>query len=238
MTSALEALLEVQRHDTRLDQLRHLMVELPARIERDRAVAAVATIDSAIVAEEGVQADLAREQRRLEDEISSIGDKRGQVETKLYSGSVTNARELQDLQEDGESLARRIRSLEDDELVIMEKLEPVEAKLTGLRADREEAARVLDGAELQLTAAEAEIGVEVESETSARATAAVGIAGDLLSEYEKLRRNNGGIGVARLIGSQCGGCHLSLSAMEAARIRKLPAGSVVHCEECGRLLVA
>ena len=55
--------------------------------------------------------------------------------------------------------------------------------------------------------------------------------------YDKLRGGMGGIAIARMIGGQCGGCHLGLSAMEVARLRKLPDGEIAHCEECGRILV-
>ena len=64
-----------------------------------------------------------------------------------------------------------------------------------------------------------------------------GVDSTLLSEYESLRAARGGVGVARLSGTQCGGCHLALSAVEVSRIRKLADGEVTHCEECGRLLV-
>jgi hypothetical protein len=56
-------------------------------------------------------------------------------------------------------------------------------------------------------------------------------------EYEALRRAPGGIGVARLVGSTCSGCNLTLSNVEVNRIRKAPPEQVDYCEECGRLLV-
>jgi uncharacterized protein len=52
-----------------------------------------------------------------------------------------------------------------------------------------------------------------------------------------LRHDLGGIAVARLVGTNCGGCHLTLSAVELDRIRHEPGDAVVICEECGRLLV-
>ena len=237
MKSALEALLEVQGHDTRLAQLRHRLADLPERNERDRLASVSNEVVAAITAEEAVKADLGREQRRLEDEITLMTEKRTQVEAKLYDGSVTNARELQDLQEDSEAQLRRIRSLEDDQLVIMEKLEPVEARLASLGSELTEVETGLARAEESLTVVEAELAVEVDAETEARRTAEQRVEPDLLAEYERIRRHAGGVGVARLTGSQCGGCHLGLSAMEVARIRKLPPDSIVHCEECGRLLV-
>ena len=69
------------------------------------------------------------------------------------------------------------------------------------------------------------------------AAAADGVDAELLATYEGLRGELGGIAVARLVGSVCGGCHLGLSAVEVDRIKKQPPDALVRCDECGRLLV-
>lgn len=237
MSSSFDALLEIQAHDTRLDQLRHQIDALPARVARDAAAVSVASLDAAIAAAQGERADLARHQKRLDDEIESIGAKCSHEEATLYGGTVTNARALQDLQEEIEALKRRITVLEDQDLEIMEQLEPIDARLAELSADRTERATELDTAEAALTAAEAELAVALDAEQSARAARMGEVDAALLAEYETLRAGRGGIGVAKLAGAQCGGCHLGLSAVEVARIRKLGPGEITHCEECGRLLV-
>jgi predicted nucleic acid-binding Zn-ribbon protein len=235
--AALEALLDVQAHDTRLDQIHHHLAALPAREERDAAAAALAAVEAQVAAHDEQRDSLARDQARLDDEVASLEDKRKGYDTKLYSGTVSNPRELQDLQEEIEALGRRISVLEDRELSIMEQVEPIEAALTELRATMEQRRIVLAAAEDLLTASQAELAVELESETKVREEAASVVPDDLLASYTKLRSGLGGVAVARLVGNQCGGCHLTLSAMEAARMRKLDAGEVAHCEECGRILV-
>jgi uncharacterized protein len=233
----LEALLGVQDQDTKLDQIRHKLAHLPARAERDAAAEALATLEEQIQAR-GEQRDaLARDQKKLDDEVSLLEEKRKSFDAKLYSGSVTNPRELQDLQEEIEALGRRISVLEDRELEIMEQVEPLEEELSALATTAQQRRTVLDDAQARLEAAEAELTKAFDDEASRRDAAAEAVPADLLATYDRLRSGLGGIGVARLVGNQCGGCHLTLSAMEAARMRKLPAGEVAHCEECGRILV-
>ncbi len=237
MTDAFDTLLDVQAHDTRIDQILRRMEVLPAREERDAAKTALADLD-VIIAEEAARRDeLARAMRKLEDEISSIGAKRLEVEGRLYGGTVTNARELQDLQEESEALGRRITHLEDQNLVLMEQHEPVEQALSEHAATRGQRESVLADVELRLTAAEAELAVELDTERTARDGVAASVPDDLMAEYTSIRGGRGGIGVARLVGNQCGGCHLTLSAMEVSTLRK-HSDQVMHCEECGRLLVA
>ena len=235
--AALLALLEVQAHDTRLDQLHHLHETLPARQERDGASRSLSETEVALQARTSARDELARQQKRVDDEVESLKEKRAGFDTKLYSGTVTNPRELQDLQEEIESLGRRISVLEDEEIAIMEQVEPVEAEVAELDRTLVEQRAALDAAEAHLIVAEAEVLADLEAEQALRATAIVPVPQELLAEYEKLRGGRGGVGVARLTGTQCGGCHLTLSAMEAARMRKLPDGEVAHCEECGRILV-
>jgi predicted nucleic acid-binding Zn-ribbon protein len=229
-------LLEVQAHDTRIDQIHHQIANLGARAERDAARDALAATEAAIESEQAARDDLGRQQRRLDDEIDTVSTKRAGVEATLYSGSVTNARELQDLQEESEALGRRVRQLEDQDLEIMEQIEPIDARLVELAATRQQRQLVLEDAEVRLTAAGAELDVALDAERQARAAVADRVPADLLDEYDKLRAGSGGVGVARLVGSQCGGCHLTLSAVEVAALRRQP-DVASHCEECGRLLV-
>jgi hypothetical protein len=237
VTHPLDVLLEVQAHDTRLDQLRHQLVALAARAERDAAVASLAEIEALVAADQATRDALGRDQKRLEDDIATVADKRDHVNTTLYSGSVTNARELQDLSDELDALKRRITQLEDQEIEIMEQLEPVDARLAEELATAEQRRAALADAELRLTAAEAELQVAVSAEEAARSVTAEPVDPDLMAEYTLLRKGLGGVAVARLIGSQCGGCHLTLSAVEANRLRRLPETEIAHCEECGRLLV-
>lgn len=233
----LQDLLVVQGHDTHLDQIRHQMAALPARAERDAVVAQLAATEADHGAQSAVGDDLGRDQKRLDDEIESLSAKRAGYDQRLYGGTVTNPRELQDLQEEIAALGRRITILEDRELEVMEQIEPVDARLSTLSAAVDTQRTALRGAEERLTAAEAELAVALDDATSQRSAAAAAIPADVLAGYDKLRGGLGGIAVAPLVGNQCGGCHLTLSAMEASRLRKLPSDEVAHCEECGRILV-
>ena len=237
MSASFDDLLEIQAHDTKLDQLRRQLDALPERLHRDSLGSALTATATAIEEQRAARTLLARDQKRLDDEIETINVRRKHEEATLYGGSVTNARALQDLQEELEALGRRVTVLEDKDLEIMEQIEPIDARLGELETEHGTLAADLASAEQALTVAEAELAVQVEAEKKAREALAADFDATLLGEYESLRAGRGGIGVARLVGSQCGGCHLGLSAVEVARVRKLGSGEITHCEECGRLLV-
>jgi uncharacterized protein len=232
-----ESLLTVQQHDTHADQLAHRIATLPARDALAQLVAQAEAVDGRLATTDARRGELSRSQQRLEDEIASLGERANQAEKQLYSGAVTNPRELQALQDDVASIRRRIGQLEDEELEVMELTEPVDAERAELAGERErldaERARI----EAELAETESELQAELAAVRAEREVAAGDVADDLWAEYDTLRAQRGGVAIARLVGSTCQGCHLGLSAVEVDRIRKLGTDEAVHCEECGRLLV-
>jgi predicted nucleic acid-binding Zn-ribbon protein len=124
-----EQLLEVQALDLSLQQLTHRRANLAERA----ALEVNASQRSGVEAQRGevdvTHRELVRRQHLLEDEINGVRGRAETHEATLYSGSVNNPRELPALPEDIESLRRRQRVLEDEDLEIMEELEPVVAQL-------------------------------------------------------------------------------------------------------------
>jgi len=232
-----DTLLAVQEHDTHIDQLVHRNQHLPARASLAGLQTQLAGIDGQIATVDGRLSELGRSQQRLEDEIASMRERAGQADKQLYSGSTNNPRELQALQEDIESIQRRINKLEDDELDIMEATEPVDAERQKLTKKREQLDGVAEKLLAELAEAEAAIESELVEVRALRSAAAGEVSDELLTEYERMRKGLGGVAIARLVGTTCQGCHLGLSAVEVDRIRKLSLDDRVTCEECGRLLV-
>lgn len=229
-------LLSVQEHDTHIDQAVHRRIALPARSELDQAMQRLLAIEKEAAEVEARRHDLSRDQQRLEDEISKLTDKATQHDKALYSGSVTNPRELQAMQDEIAALKRRIGQLEDQDLELMEQIEPLDADLARLAAESD----AVDASAIALRASIAEDEVTIDGDLdrlrTERSAEAMQIDPDLILEYETLRTQGGGIGIARLVGGSCGGCHLGLSAVEVDRIKKLAPDEPAHCEECGRLL--
>lgn len=233
---SLDALLQVQAHDSAIDRLRHRRENLPE-------FAALADCDeesthlNAARAQVQEQRDhLRRDQKRLEDEVALIEERHKSEQGRLYSGSVTAHKDLQAIQAELEVLASRQSDLEDQVLEVMEATEPIAAQLVDLDAkladveDRQ--VRIQD----EIAQAQAGIDAEIAAEAKARESEATDIDQDLMGDYDRTRAQCGGIGVSRLVNKTCEGCHLQLAAVELDRIRKEPPDARIHCE-CGRILV-
>jgi len=229
-------LLDVQALDTTLDQLGHRAANLPERAVLDAVGAQLAQLHAEVAGVEDERRALVKAQTRLEDEIASVEAKIASADRQLYGGS-SDIKELQALQDEIASLKRRVSALEDEELELLEKLEPVDERLAGFAARQAE----LDAQATTATTAVAEVEADIDrqrADVGARREALVaGIDPGALAEYEAVRGRLGGVAVARLEHGSCGACHMKLSAVEHDRILHLPPDEPVRCEDCGRFLV-
>jgi predicted nucleic acid-binding Zn-ribbon protein len=235
--SALELLIAVQDRDAALDRLRHRRATLPERAALAQAEATGAGV-RARLAELAVPRDeLAREQRKHEDEAQSLAEQATAVEKRMYSGEISSPRELQAMQADVEQLRRHQATVEERALEAMEQLEPLLAETAELESELARSEAGADEARAALAAAEAVVDGEIGAEHAARDAAATAV-GDpaLVSDYER-RRSQGGAGAARLVGNTCQSCHLTIPATEVDRIRKAASGTVAYCDNCGAILV-
>jgi predicted nucleic acid-binding Zn-ribbon protein len=233
----LERLLAVQEEDTAVDQLQHRRDHLPERDAVDQHATVVAGARAEQAERTVRQGELSTSLERLQGEVTSLEARIAEVHRTLHSGAVTVPRELQALQHEEESLKRRQDHLETEELELMEELDPLNEELQGLDARLEELAAEAERLDEALLEAEVRIEEELTQVTARRAAAVAEVDAELLGTYEDLRGRLGGIAVARLVGSVCGGCHLGLPAAEVDRIKKQPPDALVRCDECGRLLV-
>jgi predicted nucleic acid-binding Zn-ribbon protein len=235
--SPLDQLLEVQEHDTTADQLRHRRSTLEERtnLQECREMLAATEVDLGDATEE--RSEIADDIKHVEQEVASLERRVTEVDHLLHSGAVAAPRELKALQDEISSLQRRQRMLEDGELDLMERAEPLDKtieELSGRKTQLEERAGELEN---ELAAAEITVNDEIAEVEQRRADLAAELPDDMLATYDRLRSQLAGVAVAKLSGGTCGGCFLSLSAVEIDRIKKQPADAVINCEECGRILV-
>ena len=230
------ALLDVADLDSRANQLRHQRRSLPElaeinSLEVERTGLTDQVRDARIVVD-----DLTVEQAKADREVEAVRTRRERDRTRMDTGQITNPKDLERMQHELVSLERRIGTLEDAELEVMEALEEAQQRLSGLGIRAED----IDARLGELVSArdekQAAIDASLAEVEAARGPALEGIPADLLALYERLREQKG-VGAALLRDRQCGGCNMTIDPSEISRIRSAPAEEVVRCEECQRILV-
>ncbi len=231
----MEQLLELQQVDTRLDRL---AVQRRRAPEHELLRAASQALELAAKRRAAAETRLSELDARIaEDEEESI--RLSTVRTRLQGQlrTIIAPREAEALMHEIETTNARRSELDDAELGHLEEQEQLIAELAAGEVD--EPARMQSAADAQaaLDAVLADIDGQIESATRERDERRGGIAPALLTRYERLRANLGGVGVAKLEGRQCSGCHLELSPAELDGVKSIDPDAVVECPQCSRLLV-
>jgi hypothetical protein len=155
----------------------------------------------------------------------------------MYSGEISSPKELQAMQADVEQLRKHQSTVENRELELMEVREPLDATVAELEQQRATVTTDTDRYAAALGAAESELLAEMHAERSTRDEIASGIDATLVAEYDRRRTLAKGAGVARLVGTTCQGCHLSIPAIEAEQIKRTGGQPLAFCDNCGAILV-
>ena len=171
---------------------------------------------------------------RIEHEVEDQTLKIDQNQKKLYGGSITNPKELADLQLEAESLQKYLAVLEDRQLEALldyeqelEKTEAVENKLASLRENKEKEDKILLTEKQNL-----EDFLSIQKKKRLKKSAE--IPPDDLDLYTKLRSQLGGIAAAEMKNSSCAACGSKIpSAVEQEA--KSPS-KLTKCTACGRVL--
>ena len=145
------------------------------------------------------ESDTAREQTKAEQDVDQVRQRAARDQQRLDSGAVTSPKDLENLQREIASLAKRQGDLEDVVLEVMERRESAQERVAELtervssvqcedrRRDRPPRRRVRGASTARRPRS-----------TKEREVIAGTVPADLLKLYDKLREQQGGIGAAKL----------------------------------------
>ncbi|HEU5130055.1 MAG TPA: hypothetical protein VFU12_18895 [Glycomyces sp.] len=228
-------LLDLQTVDTTLTQLEQRRRKLDADTTLPDAVRHLQALTDRAASLTGDIADLDRDIKRIEQEVELVTKRAAADRDRMASGTA-GAKELEGLQSELESLARRQGTLEDDELEFMERREALEGELTAARDRTAEAQRAVDDAEAARRRALDAIEAETAEAQSDRAALTIAIPDRLVELYERIHARQP-IAAAELVGRRCGSCRIEKSPADMAPIRAAAIDEVLRCEECGCVLI-
>lgn len=165
---------------------------------------------------------------------SSLRIKVEQSESSLYSGTIKNPKELQDLQNEIKSLKKQIVSEEEKELDLMLRVDKQQLVLSEY-VDRNNTETALkhgqnDKLNQDLLVLQKELAkIRVERDAAEKSLRAQD-----LEIYNRLRQHKGGIAVVEVFDNTCSSCGAEVSQAEWQRARISP--DLIYCQGCGRIL--
>lgn len=231
----LNRLLDLQAEDTAILRLQERRASLPEARRLAEANDRLRELEADLQIALKQRDEIAREHNRIEGEIGLVTQKIEREEKRLFSGGVSNPKELSALQAEVASLRKKQEGQEDGLLEVMEQGEQAQATVTRLEKERSEMAAESDALTRTVNELTHDIDARLADHQKQRVAIAPEIPEALLKMYESVRAQKGGIGAAALVGDTCEGCHTTLPSIEAAEIRK--SGGLRRCENCRRILV-
>lgn len=166
-------------------------------------------------------------------EVRSVADKAERSESRLYSGTVTNPKELADLQHEIDSLVRRRSRLEDELLeamIMAEESQEANAQASELF---NEIKLKWEQDQSDLISEQTELISHIQELTTQRKHHVENISAASLAAYENAIRRAGLTAVVSMTNGRCRGCQV---LVPKSLVKAADEGKLVNCDSCGRIL--
>jgi predicted nucleic acid-binding Zn-ribbon protein len=176
--------------------------------------------------------ELRRQHRDAEAEVDDLLSKISATEEQLYSGKVTNPKELSGLQHEVAMMKDKSDELENKALEIIDQVEAAEASVTAATGEYGKLEAEWQLLQHQLSDEIEQLRKSLADLNEKRRQLAGQIDASALKLYEKIRQQKQPA-VAKVEQGICRACRISLSASALQRARS---GQPVQCGTCGRIL--
>lgn len=241
-TDVIEQLIRLQDLDRVRDRLQRKLDQVPIRLKGHAD--AIAALEQALEAQEGVLRAARAEADRAELEAKSREERRERIKQLMNAPQISN-REYQTLQTELAGVLADINVYSDQALKALDRAGEAETECTGLRGRIEEARKEYDETRARLEAGVADVRAELEKRDAERAEFVAGIDPEALHKYERVRvKHSDALSLvegtidraAGRIGTDvhCSACYMTVTPNDAVRVvgRK----EVVQCRSCVRIL--
>ena len=233
LQDTLNALLELQQIDTQIQRTQRTQKNLD---NGTNAQAEAATLRNTSEEKSKLYHRASGELKDTELQLATLEQKLKNYELKLYQGTVTNPKELGNIEKEIASLGRHRSDLDSRILELMEEVDLERTASETARAQSEGAQTHWQTTVKEFRSKLDSTNLELQELTRKRSESVAAIEDqELLKQYEQLRGRSGGLGIVKINNQNCGGCNMTLPSSTTKALRE---GHLLqYCENCGRILV-
>jgi len=214
--------LELQRKQQELSEVEHQLSDNKALV----------VAESKLAAQKEQLEDARRKQKSSEWELEDIQEKVGQIDSKLYSGTTKDPKELVNLEKEIRGLKSQIRPKEDALLGLMSQVEEIEANVKTTTEEIEQLKREWEQRQGTFGQRKSEIEALLARLKGDRSGLEQQIDPEALNTYERIKRTRGQA-VVKVERGKCQGCHITVPT---SQWQKAKAGDLILCNSCYRIL--
>lgn len=228
----IDVLHDLQTIDSQLDAARLALADAQ-RLIGDRSALEPLTRDLTHAREELHR--LEAEQRDLELDAESKRAKIAADENKLYSGRVTNPKELEAISEEVRQEKQQLGVVEDRLLELLDAGETLGSQIADLERDLARATDAWGQAQTRAQSRAQELQQSIDDLESERGALLGQVEAPTRLTYENLRKQKGGMAIATVLQRTCQACRVS-SLTPAMEQRARIGAELITCPSCGRIL--
>jgi predicted nucleic acid-binding Zn-ribbon protein len=226
-------LLRLVQLDQKLSQLRSKAKQIVAGEDltalRETYTAMAADLLTARNQFEANQVEL----KRAEADLETVEVRIAKDKERLNASS--SSKDIQGIESELVTLAKRKSDLEDVELALLEAQDDFQSQLDHIATKHSDAAAALKAAELEAESNLSEVRADLDNTANERSQVYARLGQEIAAAYDKKAAK--GVAAGRLIGGECGACRMQLGAIDLDHILKVSLEEVVTCPECQALLV-
>ncbi|TEU16703.1 MAG: hypothetical protein E3I25_04495 [Dehalococcoidia bacterium] len=214
--------LELQRKQQELSEVEHQLSDNKALV----------VAESKLASHKEQLEDVRRKQKSSEWELEDLQEKVRQIDSKLYSGTSKDPKELVNLEKEVKGLKSQIRPKEDALLGLMSQVEEIEANVKTTIEEIERLKREWEQRQVTFGQRKSEIEALLARLKRDRGVLAQQLDSEALNTYERIRLTRGQA-VVKVERGKCQGCHI---AVPTSQWQKAKAGDLIQCNSCNRIL--
>ena len=172
--------------------------------------------------------------RVAEHNVEDQNNKISQNQNKLYGGSITNPKELEDLQLEYDSLQKYLSILEDRQLEAMLEMEQAQKDFNNISSHVDDLSQIKDEERKKLLSEKSDLEKRISQLCTNRTRFIDSSPIPDLPIYEKIRKEAGGIAVTLLVDSSCSSCGANIPSAIEQEARS--PSKLAYCPACKRIL--
>ena len=222
-------LYKLQQVDLELQRKQQELKEVEDQLGDDKDLVAT---ESKLASQKEQLEDARKKQKSSEWELEDLQEKVRRIDSKLYSGTTKDSKELVNLEKEVKSLKGQIRPKEDALLGLMSQVEEMEAKVKTAAVEIERLKREWEQMQETLGQRKSEVETVLAKLKGDRNGLEQQIDSEAINTYERLRltREQAVVKVER---GKCQGCHITVPT---SQWQKAKAGDLIQCTSCSKIL--
>jgi len=221
----------LQEVDLDIDRVGRALAEAEEELKTEISIE---NLESTLQAEEERLKDVQDRQQENQMETAVRRERSESLESRLYDGSMVNARDLESLQHEAANVRNLLDQNEAMSLELSIQLEESQTKCAELHIELTEAKSRWEARRGELNQMVSSLVTERGDYEKQRELLAGQVDQAALRRYETLRKSKGGRAVAKVERDLCQGCRMSLPTQLRQRVKS--GRQTVNCTSCGRML--